>query len=572
MDVPISIGVLLAVGLSLYETVHSGAHAYFDASTTLLFFLLIGRTLDHLMRERARTAVKGLARLAARGALVLRDDGSRAYLPTDEIAPGMRILLAAGERVPVDARVLAGQSDLDCALVSGESLPQPAAPGTRLQAGILNLTGALTIEATAAAKDSFLAEMIRMMEAAEGGRSAYRRIADRAAQLYAPVVHLTALLTCIGWVLISGDWHRALTIAIAVLIITCPCALGLAVPMVQVVAARRLFEAGVMVRDGTALERLATIDRVVLDKTGTLTLGQPRLVDPGETSPQALAVAAALAAHSRHPYSRALAAAGGSAAADIAFEAVTEHPGHGLEARDGDTVYRLGRAGWALGSATSDVDAGTVLTRDGMLLARFRFDDRLRPGAETAVPAMKMQGLAVEILSGDRDAAVRALAERLGVGYRADVRPADKTARIAALTRDGGKPLMVGDGLNDAPALAAAHASMAPASAADVGRNAADLVFLRDSLEAVPQALAVARAAGRLIRQNLGIAVVYNLIAVPIAVLGFVTPLVAAIAMSGSSVLVVGNALRLKGGNRAAASDVDDARHTAAAQSLEAAE
>jgi Cu2+-exporting ATPase len=572
MDVPISIGVLLAVGLSLYETVHSGAHAYFDASTTLLFFLLIGRTLDHMMRERARTAVKGLARLAARGALVLRDDGSRAYLPTDEIAPGMRILLAAGERVPVDARVLAGQSDLDCALVSGESLPQPAAPGTRLQAGILNLTGALTIEATAAAKDSFLAEMIRMMEAAEGGRSAYRRIADRAAQLYAPVVHLTALLTCIGWVLISGDWHRALTIAIAVLIITCPCALGLAVPMVQVVAARRLFEAGVMVRDGTALERLATIDRVVLDKTGTLTLGQPRLVDPGETSPQALAVAAALAAHSRHPYSRALAAAGGSAATDIAFEPVTEHPGHGLEARDGDTVYRLGRAGWALGSATSDVDAGTVLTRDGMLLARFRFDDRLRPGAKTAVAAMKTQGLAVEILSGDRDAAVRALAERLGVGYRADVRPADKTARIAALTRDGGKPLMVGDGLNDAPALAAAHASMAPASAADVGRNAADLVFLRDSLEAVPQALAVARAAGRLIRQNLGIAVVYNLIAVPIAVLGFVTPLVAAIAMSGSSVLVVGNALRLKGGNRAAASDVDGTRHTAAAQSLEAAE
>jgi Cu2+-exporting ATPase len=572
MDVPISIGVLLAVGLSLYETIHSGAHAYFDASVTLLFFLLIGRTLDHVMRERARTAVKGLARLAARGALVVRDDGSRAYLPIDEIAPGMQILLSAGERVPVDARVVAGQSDLDCALVTGESLPQPALPGTALQAGTLNLTGPLTIAATAAAKDSFLAEMMRMMEAAEGGRSAYRRIADRAAQLYAPVVHLTALLTCIGWVLISGDWHRALTIAIAVLIITCPCALGLAVPMVQVVAARRLFEAGVMVRDGTALERLATIDRAVFDKTGTLTLGQPRLVNAGAVPPEALAVAAALAAHSRHPHSRALAAAGRShATGATAFDSVNEWPGLGLEARSGATLYRLGRAGWAQADASTG-EQGTVLTRDGELLARFVFDDRLRPDAEAAVAALKAQGLAVEILSGDREAAVGPLAERLGVGYRANVRPGDKTARIAALKADGHRPLMVGDGLNDAPALAAAHASMAPASAADVGRNAADLVFLRDSLEAVPQALTVAREAGRLIRQNLGIAVLYNLIAVPIAVAGLVTPLVAAIAMSGSSVLVVGNALRLKGGNRAAATHVDGARHTAAARSLEAAE
>ncbi len=572
MDVPISIGVLLAVGLSLYETIHSGAHAYFDASVTLLFFLLIGRTLDHIMRERARTAVKGLARLAAHGALVVRDDGSRDYLPVDEIAPGMRILLASGERVPVDARVVAGQSELDCALVTGESLPQPALPGTELQAGTLNLTGALTIEATAAAKESFLAEMMRMMEAAEGGRSAYRRIADRAAQLYAPVVHLTALLTCIGWVVVSGDWHRALTIAIAVLIITCPCALGLAVPMVQVVAARRLFEAGVMVRDGTALERLATIDGVVFDKTGTLTLGQPRLVNRDEVPQPALAIAAALAAHSRHPYSRALTAAGRDGAADVVFETVTEHPGLGLEARSGDAVYRLGRAGWALDDAATGDDDSTVLARDGKLLARFRFDDRPRPGAEAAVAALKAQGLAVEILSGDRDAAVRALATRLGVAFRADVRPGDKAARIAALKREGRKPLMVGDGLNDAPALAAAHASMAPASAADVGRNAADLVFLRDNLEAVPQALTVAREAGRLVRQNLGIAVIYNLIAVPIAILGFVTPLVAAIAMSGSSVLVVGNALRLKGRNRAAAADVDSERHTAAARPLEAAE
>ena len=349
MDVPISIGVLLAFALSLYETIHRGPHAYFDASITLLFFLLIGRTLDHVMRERARAAVQGLARLAGRGALVIGADGGPTYLPLNEIEPGMTILLAAGERVPVDGRVLSGQSDLDCSLVSGESAPQPVCVGSMLQAGTLNLTGPLAIAATAAAKDSFLAEMLQMMEAAKSGRSAYRRISDRASRLYAPVVHLSAAATFIGWVAATGDVHRALTVAIAVLIITCPCALGLAVPMVQVVAARRLFERGIMVKDGGALERLAEVETVIFDKTGTLTIGAPRLVGGGPIDPDALALAAAIASYSRHPYSVALAAAGlARAGAPIAPDRVSEYPGSGLEALLGTAVYRLGRPEWAL--------------------------------------------------------------------------------------------------------------------------------------------------------------------------------------------------------------------------------
>jgi Cu2+-exporting ATPase len=550
MDVPISIGVSLAFGLSIYETLHRGPHAYFDASTSLLFFLLIGRTLDHMMRERARIAVKGLAKLAARGALVVQADGTRAYLPVGDIAPGMTILLAAGERVPVDARVVSGRSDIDCALVSGESLPQTAAAGALLQAGTLNLSGPLTIVATAAAKDSFLSEMVRMMEAAEAGRSRHRRIADRAAQLYAPVVHLTAFLTFIGWMIATGDAHRAITVAIAVLIITCPCALGLAVPMVQVVAARRLFERGIMDKDGGALERIATIDSIVFDKTGTLTRGEPQLADIDRLDNDALTLAGAMAAHSRHPYSQALAAAASSSS--LRFDSITETPGAGLEARRGADLYRLGRSGWALDGdmAAAANDAAVVLSRNGRPLATFAFDDRLRPDAADAVAALQARGLAVEIVSGDRDTPVRALADRLGVPHSAQVSPGGKAAHIAAMVAAGRRPLMVGDGLNDAPALAAAHASMAPASAADVGRNAADLVFLRDSLLAVPQAVAVARAAARLVRQNFAIAVCYNLIAVPIAVLGYVTPLVAAVAMSLSSLLVVANALRLPGGAR----------------------
>ncbi|WP_441231017.1 cation-translocating P-type ATPase [Tardiphaga sp. 215_C5_N2_1] len=549
MDVPISLGVLLAFGMSLYETAIHGPHAYFDASVSLLFFLLIGRTLDHMMRERARVAVKGLARLAARGALVLQSDGAQIYLPVGEITVGMTIMLAAGERVPVDSQVTKGLSELDVSLVSGESVPQPALPGSVLRAGTLNLTGPLTITAMASANESFLAEMLRMMEAAEQGRSVYRRIADRAAGLYAPVVHLTAAITLVGWLVVSGDVHRAITIAVAVLIITCPCALGLAVPMVQVVAARRLFESGIMIKDGGALERLAEIDTVVFDKTGTLTLGNARVVNSDNVDPATLALAGAIAAHSRHPYSRALAAAVSTTTTPIALDDVSEHPGCGMEARFGGNVLRLGRPEWALADTSGmDLDGSSVvLSRDGQCVADFRFEDRLREGATETVGALKRNGLAVEVVSGDRETPVRMLASGMSVPHFAGVLPGGKAAHVAKLASAGKKVLMVGDGLNDTPALMAAHASMAPASAADVGRNAADLVFLREDLSAVSQAIAVSREAGHLVRQNLALAVGYNLIAVPIAIMGHVTPLVAAIAMSGSSIVVVANALRLRG-------------------------
>lgn len=550
MDVPISIGVLLAFAMSIYDTIHHGRHAYFDATTSLLFFLLIGRTFDHMMRERARVAVKGLARLAARGAMVIDASGARTYMPVNDITPGMTILLGVGERVPVDARVEEGRSDLDCSLVSGESMPQPVAAGSALPAGTLNLTGPLKITATAPASESFLAEMARLMEAAEGGRSAYRRIADRAAQLYAPVVHVAALLTLAGWMMATGDLHRAVTIAVAVLIITCPCALGLAVPMVQVVAARRLFEAGIMVKDGGAMERLNEVDTIAFDKTGTLTLGDLRLAGADECDPGHLAIAAAMAAYSRHPHARALSAAASENNQVPAFDRIQEHPGFGLEAAAGGVVYRLGRAAWAIdgeanGGAAGE-DNGTVLSKDGRLIETFRFDDRIRGGARQAIASLHAQGFAMEVLSGDHAQPVRRLADELGLQqFAAGMLPGDKARHVAARASAGRKVLMVGDGLNDAPALVAAHVSMAPATAADIGRNAADFVFLRESLEAVPLAIDVAHRAAWLIRQNFAIAVIYNLLAVPIAISGHVTPLVAALAMSLSSIVVVGNALRL---------------------------
>jgi len=535
MDLPISVGVIAAFGLSLYETVTRGEHAYFDAAVSLLFFLLIGRVLDQMMRDRARNAVAGLARLAARGAMVRQPDGTQAYVAVDGIEPGMIVMLAAGDRVPVDGRVVEGRSDLDCTLVSGEAMPRTVEPGARVQAGTLNLTAPLAIAATARADTSFLAEVARMMAAAEAGRPGHRRLADRAARAYAPVVHLTALAAFAGWLAAGGDLHRAATIAIAVLIITCPCALALAVPMVQVVAARRLFEAGVMIRDGAALERLAAADHAVFDKTGTLTRGQPRLTSRHDQA--VLDLAASLAVHSRHPYSRALAAAG---TARGGFTDLREHPGMGLEARRDGRVWRLGRADWAVG-----IEGGLVLARDGQSLAAFTFADDLRPGAAAAIAALHDQGIGAEILSGDRPATVQALATTLALPHRGGATPRDKIAHVRSRQAEGHKVLMIGDGLNDAPALAAADVSMAPASAADVGRNAADLVFLRDDLRAVPLAVATARRARDLARQNLLLALAYNVIAVPAAVAGLITPLIAAVTMSVSSLVVVANAMRL---------------------------
>lgn len=556
MDVPISLGVILAYGMSLYETLTHGEEAYFDASITLLFFLLAGRTLDHMMRERARSAVRNLAQLAPRGAMVIDADGRRDYRSLDEVQPGMRIALSAGERVPVDGRIVDGRSDMDFAVVNGESAPVTVEPGSLVPAGTLNLTGSLVLEATKAARDSFLAEMVTMMEAAESGRAGYRRIADRASAIYAPAVHLLALATFIGWMVVSGDWRQAMLTAVAVLIITCPCALGLAVPVVQVVAAGRLFENGIMVKDGTAMERLAEADHVVFDKTGTLTRGTPRLVNRDEVEPDLLRLAGRIGGHSRHPLSHALAALAKDAPAPvgrpIAALSVRELAGEGLEAIAGDgAVYRLGHASFALqGSGVEgleDEGSEVVLSRDGKLLARFRFEDELRRGAEKAIALLDTLGLDAEMLSGDREQPVADLARRLGLAsFSAGIRPRGKVERLNALKAEGRKTLMVGDGLNDAPALAAAHVSMAPASASDVGRQAADFIFLHQSLEAVPLAISVSRKAGSLIRQNFGLAVIYNCIAVPAAVLGHATPLIAAVAMSSSSILVVLNSLRLR--------------------------
>ncbi|PDT19475.1 cation-translocating P-type ATPase [Rhizobium hidalgonense] len=548
MDVPISLAVTLSYAVSLWETMHHGEHAWFDASVSLLFFLLIGRTLDHVMREKARAAINGLARLAPRGAQLMMPDGSRHYIPVEEIAVGDNIAIAAGQRIPVDGMIVSGESDVDLSIVTGESSTVAVAAGSALNSGAMNLTGSLVLRATKVARDSLLSEIIGLMEAAEGGRARYRRVADRAAALYSPAVHLLALASFLAWGLLGGDWKQAMLVAVAVLIITCPCALGLAVPVVQVVAAGELFRRGIVVKDGSALERLADADMVAFDKTGTLTMGRPRLVRSDAIAGNS-AIVCAMAAHSRHPLSQGL-------VRDIdisypfAFDRVTEIAGGGLEAWKGADFYRLGNRAFACGTGLTPAGdtpfSEVVLSKNGVDLARFLFDDTLRPGAAEAFRQLAAAGIETLIVSGDRQAVVDNTARALGIGKAlGDLGPKQKVEELQRLGAEGYRVLMVGDGINDAPALAAAQVSMAPATASDVGRQAADLIFFNDRLDAVPEAIAVARRSASLIRQNFALAIGYNVLAVPIAIAGGATPLIAAVAMSTSSIIVVTNALRL---------------------------
>ncbi|MES2496439.1 MAG: heavy metal translocating P-type ATPase [Pseudomonadota bacterium] len=546
MDVPISIGVLLATALSLFETITGGPHAYFDGAVSLIFFLLAGRFLDSAMRDRARDGAASLLRQTAPGGLVARADGTSEWLAADRMVPGLLLLVGAGERFAADGVVDQGVSSVDRSLVTGESRAEPVERGAAIIAGSLNLTGPLTVRVTAAGPDTAIAGMARLMEAAGQGRSRYVRIADRAARYYAPAVHSLAAAAFIGWMIAGAGWHASLLIAVAVLIVTCPCALGLAVPVAHVVAAGALMRRGLLVKDGSALERLAEADRVFFDKTGTLTLGRPELTGADGLDETERSLALALARSSTHPLSRSLARSLEQRGVQPACVSdLREIAGFGMEAQADGVRIRLGRPAW-VGAPTPDGDALSCgFEVDGRAPHLLCFADRLRPDAIEAVGRMARMGLDPVILSGDRRDAVAGIAAELHVSAMVGMTPDGKLQAIQRLAAAGHHVLMVGDGLNDGPALAAGHVSIAPSSASDVGQNAADIVFLGDGLLPVPIAVAAARRTMRVVRQNFALAVGYNILAVPLALMGVVTPLIAAIAMSTSSIIVVANALRL---------------------------
>ncbi|HWA88788.1 MAG TPA: heavy metal translocating P-type ATPase [Rhizomicrobium sp.] len=537
MDVPIAAAILLSLGLSLYQTAIGGAHTYYDAGAMLVFLLLIGRYLDFRLRDRARGAARHLA--AMQSALVrrLKPGGDLETVAAREVAAGDRVLLAAGERAPVDG-TLEDASEADISLVTGESAPVKVAKGEVLRAGSVIIGRPTVLAATAAATDSLVADLARLLEAGQQARNLYVRLADRAARAYVPVVATLSLLVFLIWIANGAALPSALTVAITVLIVTCPCALGLAVPAVQIVATGRLFGRGLFVKSGDALERLAQIDMAVFDKTGTLTFGVPVLRNGSEIPPDVLEAAARLARASRHPLARALAAAAGEGPVALG---VREVAGSGLEVG----ALRLGSAAWC--GAAEDGQISELWFRNGASPpVRFTFEDALRPDAAQAVRALRQRRIDVEMLSGDRRDPAEAIARAAAItSWRAGVGPTEKAAHMNALRGVGHRALMVGDGLNDAGALALAHVSVAPGTAADASQLAADMVLRGDSLMPLVEAVDIARQARVLVLENFALAALYNAVAVPLAATGRVTPLLAAALMASSSLLVTLNALRL---------------------------
>lgn len=564
MDVPISVGVLLASGMSVFETVTHAPHAYFESALMLLFFLLCGRYLDYATREKTKLAAANIAALRPNFATRVAG-GETLVVPASALKKGDHVLLVAGDRVPADGRVVEGSSKIDDSLVSGETDLRRVGTGDLLYAGTLNFEGALRLEVTAAGSSTLLDEIERLVERASAAKSRYMRLADRVSGMYAPLVHLAALSTAVGWIWAGMSVHDSIVAAIAVLIITCPCALALAVPAVQVVACGALFRNGTLLNADDAIERIALVDTIVFDKTGTLTLPEARIANEEEVDPELLTLAARLALSSRHPLAKALAV---RARGLDPFPDVAEVAGQGLVARVDGIELRIGRPSFCRiegEPAHKDGLASVIAVSYGNRRAELAIRQVLRPDALPVIARLKRQGIAIRIVSGDREAPVIDVARRLGIeDYHAAVSPVQKAKLIERWSAAGSRIMMVGDGLNDAPALASAFVSLAPVTAADVTKAQADAMFLGEKLAPVADAIDVARGARRIMRQNLLLAVVYNLIAVPLAMAGFVTPLLAAAAMSGSSLLVTLNALRAGGAARSETAPGGDRRQLVA--------
>ena len=553
MDVPISIGVILALGMSVVETVHHAEHAYFDAAIMLLTFLLVGRFLDQNMRRRTRAVAGNLAALKAETAAKFIGTDEISQVPVAAIHPGDIVLLRPGERCAVDGTVIEGRSEIDQSLITGETLYVTAEQGTPVYAGSMNISGTLRVRVSAASEATLLAEITRLLDNALQARSRYMRLADRASRLYAPVVHATALITILGWVIAGASWHDAIVTGVAVLIITCPCALGLAIPTVQTIASGAMFKSGVLLNSGDAIERLAEADHVIFDKTGTLTLPDLEVMNAADIPADIFELAGRLALSSHHPVAAAVAQAAGAKSPVVG---AVEEAGQGVRATVDGVELRLGRPSFCgaetlVGRATVDPEASIVAFSKGNDKFVLSVRQGLRPDAKAVIAALKARNIGIEILSGDREPAVKAAAHALEIPeWRAGVTPADKIARIEELKQRGAKVLMVGDGMNDAPSLAAAHVSMSPISAAHLSQATADLVFLGRPLAPVVAAIDASRKALHLMRQNLWLAIGYNVLAVPVAISGVVTPLIAAAAMSGSSILVMLNSLRARSTSR----------------------
>lgn len=565
MDVLVALGTSMAWGFSTVVTVFGlDQHVYFEGGAAVITLVLLGKLLEARAKARTSEAIESLIRLQPKTARVERD-GQWVDMPVEALMPGDLFLVRPGESVPVDGEVVDGESSVDEAMLTGESMPVGKRAGDKVFAATANGQGALRCSATGVGEHTLLAGIIRLVGEAQGSKAPVQRLADQISAIFVPVVCAIALLTLAGWWWHSGEFSIALVNAVAVLVIACPCALGLATPTAIMVGTGQGARAGILVKNAEALERAEKISVLALDKTGTLTCGRPQVTDivaRGMAAEEALQLAAVLEQNSEHPLARAVVAKSLESATISSNATVTPQkmanfraiPGQGVEGEIDGRHLRLGSPDW-LGLADDPAvlelqRAGRtvmVLGEGDTVLALFAVADALRPTSKAAVRRLRERGIRVVMLTGDNVATAAAIAAEAGIDeFRAGVLPGDKAAAVNELKAVGGLVAMVGDGINDAPALAAADVSFAIGAGSDAAVEAADLTLIRSDLSGVGDAIALSAATLGKIRQNLFFAFIYNVLGIPLAAMGLLNPVVAGAAMALSSVSVVSNSLLLK--------------------------
>ena len=564
MDVLVALGTSAAYlfSVAVWLVPLADQHVYFEAAAVVITLVLLGKLLEGRAKAKTATAIRQL--LALRPPTVLREcDGDVTEIALADLVVGDVFVVRAGASVPVDGRVLTGESTVNESMLTGESRPVAKRPRDSVLAGTINESGPLRCEATAVGQATLLAGIVRQVTAAQGSKAPVQRLADAVAAWFVPAVLIIAAITFVGNGLALGDWGAALMRATAVLVIACPCALGLATPTALMVGVGQGARSGILVRNAASLERAEKIDALVVDKTGTLTAGTPAVVAvhprPGFTAADVLRYALGLEQGATHPLARAIAAHAESILqAPLPMTGIRVQPGRGVSGTSGEHVVRLGSPAFLAESGVA-LDEDPVLSApredetlvgvacDASLVGWIALTDALRPDAASAVAALTEAGIAVTMLTGDHPATARAVANATGIGqWRAEQLPQDKRAFIATLQREGRIVGMVGDGVNDAPALAQADVSFAMGAGAGTALSAADLTLLRNDLSGIAAAIDLSRATLRKIRQNLFFAFIYNVLGIPLAAFGLLTPPLAGAAMAASSVSVVTNALLLK--------------------------
>lgn len=552
MDVPVSIAIGGAYIASVWATITDSGEVYFDSVTMFTFFLLVGRFLE--MQARHRTGRAGNAMLNLLPASAIRIvDGAEQLIPASQLAIGDQVLVKPGHTIPADGRIIKGSSSVDESALTGEYLPIHKDEGDTLIGGTINVENPLVFQVTQIGADTQLSAIVRLLERAHEDKPQVARVADRVASYFVAAVLLTAVTVATGWWFIKPE--DAFWITLSVLVVTCPCALSLATPTALTAATGTLRQNGMLITRGHVLESFATATHIVFDKTGTLTQGNLSLQETtllnGESVQAALEIASALERHSEHPIARAF----HSVYTDMNADQLKATLGQGIEGTITGTRFRIGKPEYAFEICPAALSAPAYPERSGQWLllcsehapvAWFRLNDQLRPEAQRSIRALQTLGLRCEMLTGDSSSAVQEVAETLGItDVVSGVSPAEKLAHIRSLQEQGAQVIMVGDGINDIPVLAGAQTSVAMGSATDLAKTNADAVLIATDLSRLIDAILLARKTRSIIRQNLGWSLTYNLLALPLAALGFIAPYMAALGMSASSLVVVGNALRL---------------------------